>query len=153
MKLGLCMCVVVAATLVAFASPGQTALSAAAAKAPTAAQRVQINAAVRTWWCTFLPKSSRPCSKWTLTVDKVKVSTVLPAWGLVHMLDVGHGVSSNILPGGMNMFVRDDHGKWKVFRWFVGLRALTCNRAAAEIGVPERALDDLGICAQLVELP
>ncbi len=127
------------------------ALTASAAKQPTAVQRTAITSAVQRFWCSYIPKNEGPCSRWTVHVPSVLVSTVDPSWGLARMTDRTAGKTA--LPAGFNVFVHKGGKMWKVFKWFSTLRGLTCAAAAREAGVPEPVVNDFGLCATIVRLP
>ena len=106
------------------------ALSASAAKQPTAAQRTAISSAVQRFWCGYIPKNEGPCSRWTVRVPSILVSTIDPSWGLARMTDRTAGKTA--LPAGFNVFVhKGGKTSWKVFKWFSTLRASPAPRPRA----------------------
>jgi hypothetical protein len=126
--------------------------SSLSARAPAAAEGKQIDAAIRSWWCANLTTSERPCSQWTLGTLTVRLSTAAPAWGYAQISDHAHAVSTD-LPGEVRLLLRRTGGEWGVYRWFIGFRGHSCADVAGDVHVPYRAMQDLGLCAFVAELP
>src|SRR5262249_11485926 len=120
-----------------------------AAVSPDRATQARIAKTVRSWWCGYAPK---PCSNWRVTTSGVRLSTVVPKWGYARVTD--HPVRGTTdLPPKLRVILEKNASGWHVYRWFIGIRALTCAAAADGIGVPLRAMQDLGLCSLLTTLP
>jgi hypothetical protein len=151
------LCVIVA-TLVMFAALATSAMGtvgrheAIGARKPGAAELRRIEAAIRSWWCANLTKSTGPCSRWTLKTLTIRLSTAVPTWGYAQISDRGTGVSTD-LPGQVRLLLRRGAGGWRVYHWFIGLRGLTCQGVAREDGIPYSVMQDLGLCAFVAKLP
>ena len=128
---------------------GRTSVSA---RPPAAAEGKQISAAIRSWWCANLTAGARPCSKWTLRTLTVRLSTAVPTWGYAQISDRARGVSTD-LPEEVRLLLRRVGGEWGVYRWFIGFRGHNCADVADDVHVPYRAMQDLGLCAFVAELP
>jgi hypothetical protein len=126
--------------------------SSASARRPAAAEERQIDAAIRSWWCANLTAGARPCSQWTLKTLTVRLSTVVPAWGYAQISDRARNVSTD-LPGEVRLLLRRTGRGWGVYRWFIGFRGHNCADVAGDVHVPYRAMQDLGLCAFVAELP
>jgi hypothetical protein len=138
-----------AVALVPMAAGGRASVSS---RAPRVAERRQIDAAIHSWWCSYLPSNDGPCSRWTLETNLARLSTVVPSWGYARFTDQATGGSTD-LPGQISVILRRGPSGWHVFRWFIGIRALTCAQGAHEVGIPLRVMQDLGMCKLLSTLP
>ena len=88
----------------------------------------------------------------TLELNVLRLSTVVPTWGYARFADRARGGSPD-LPGQISVLLRKRPSGWHVYRWFIGIRALTCAQGAEEVGIPLAVMRDLGLCKLLSTLP
>jgi hypothetical protein len=86
-----------------------------------------------------------------LTTTELRISTAIPSWGFAQFTDTARPPSTD-LPSQIHVLLRRNASGWHVSRWFVGIRGLTCERAADEAGIPFRVMKDLGLCKFISKL-
>lgn len=138
--------VVVAAVAVA----ASLAVSADAARKPTATETQAITKALDAYWCTYLPKAYRPCSGWKVKVKVLHVSTFVKGWGIAQIDASGPHPATTTFSPFQNVFLREGAGgSWRMTGWFTSLLYASCKSAARGTKVPEEVLLEFGLCDHL----